>query len=64
MKDFLKFFSSVVIIAYFIISIVCFPFGLFEADGMHMFGCQQDMRRIEYVFPAYRLGCYLGKRVK
>ena len=35
--------------------------GVFDAGLEHFGSCNKPMARIEYVFPGYRIGCWLGR---
>jgi len=65
MKDFFAGCGAFIFIFYTIGSLVAFVGGLssstsnFEKD--HQWGCYGPTRRIHYVVPAYRVGCWLGQ---
>lgn len=48
---------------YLALSAIQLLFGLIDANGRKWWGaCDKKMSRIEYVMPAYRLGCWLNRR--
>ena len=46
---------------YAFIFLAAFQFGLMISMGEG--SCKQSVKRIEYIMPAYRIGCYLGSEV-
>jgi hypothetical protein len=47
---------------YLLPSLICFMNGLLNANNPPLWNnCDTKWSKIEYVYPAYRLGCYLGK---
>ena len=59
MKTFLVLF----IIFYLLPSLISFVGGL-QAANYKYSGCAVKMTRIEYIYPAYRLGCYMNEEIK
>ena len=50
-----------IVTVYAIISLIPFFIGLMEGSRGGLFSdCKSEMERIEYIVPAYRVGCYLG----
>lgn len=57
--DFTPFFvlTGIVVLIYVILSFCSFGAGIMDAERS---GCRSKMKRYEYVFPGYRVGCYMG----
>jgi hypothetical protein len=51
---------QILLFSYLFISLVPFLHGLMNAGPKGYSPCDSEMSRIEYVFPSYRLGCFLG----
>lgn len=47
---------------YLLPSLIAFLTGLMDANSIFRKDCNPKWSKIEYVYPAYKLGCYLGER--
>lgn len=54
-------FSTIFGLFYGLPSIIGFVCGVMSADFPPGYGCGKPVSKIEYVYPAFRLGCYLNK---
>lgn len=60
-KDDIIFVINILVCVLLIVTGCQFMVGLGESNDP---GCGREIRRIEYVFPGFRIGCYMGGRVK
>jgi hypothetical protein len=52
----------IALFVYVIISITQLLLGMSDPDGAPIdTNCNKEKTRIEYIFPAYRIGCWLGR---
>ena len=39
-------------------------FGIIDRNSGVVHGCENNMMRIEYAMPGFRVGCWLGERIE
>lgn len=54
------FFIATIILAFILINIFMVVYGIGNEDS----ACLSPKKRIEYIFPGFRIGCWLGEEVK
>ena len=62
MKEFLKDISYGTTMIYFIVSAIVLVIGVMDSTHSYRGDCKK-VKRIHYVFPAYKLGCWLGEEI-
>lgn len=49
--------TTILFITFLIFTPIVICYGIVHSDYVE---CQSELKRIDYVFPAFRFGCYLG----
>lgn len=60
MKDFLIVLCIIVTLILLVVNIIATGFGVIDSIDSR---CNTETRRIHYVAPGYKLGCWLGEEV-
>ena len=53
---------SILAILFIVLNTIPLTLGLSQSEEKDS-DCKKEMKRIEYVVPGYRIGCWLGERV-
>jgi hypothetical protein len=51
---------SIIAVIYMFVTPFQLFFGIVDGGPLYRTSCGEPMKRIEYVFPMYRVGCWLG----